>query len=207
MTLTACKKCNKIFTADALSCPYCGAVIVPEVAGSLNAGDFRKAVMGFFLMGLLTVLLVFSSFKKQDASAEVRPLPTCQAMACPGGTAAITLPVRQELYYTCKSGPLSDYANYVLDLMREQVAFAGLSPRLSAETGEPEVSPKAQLRLDQYRKRAGVTSFEGALALCYRGIDNLKVIVLLNPAEGDSIYVSADEGNKFWLPRTRLGKL
>lgn len=207
MTLTVCKKCNKIFTADAKSCPYCGAVIVREAEGRLSAADFRKAVAMFFVLCLLTLVLVISSIRKHDASADVRPLPTCQALACPGGTSAITLPARQAPYYTCKSAELSDYANHVLALMREQVAFAGLSPGLSAQTGEPEVSPKEQLRLDQYRKRAGVTSFEGALAQCYRGVGNMKVIVLREPKEGDSIYVSAEGDNKFWLPRAQLGKL
>ncbi len=209
MALTVCKKCNKILSAGVKSCPYCGAVISQDIQFNLSAKDIRNTVVGLLLLCLLVFFLVMNIFGKNTAKVDAPPLQTCQAAECPGGTPAVTLSARQESYYTCKSGELSDYANYVLSLMRAQAGFTGISPKLSSQTGEPEVQGSELLRLDQYRKNAGVTSFDEALSKCYRGKGRLKVIVLFNPKQGDSIYVREEEnqGNKFWLPKAKLGKL
>ncbi len=206
MPLTVCKKCDKIFSAGAKSCPYCGAVIARDTQVSFNAKDIRSAVIGLLLLGFLTLTLVISNSRKIDANVDAAPAQTCQTSACPGGTRAVTLPLQQEPYYTCKSGELSDYANHVLSVMRAQASFAGIPPKLSAQTGEPEVQGKERLFLDQYRAKAGVVSFYEALSKCYRGVGHLNVMVIFNPKEGDSIYVAEEENqdNKFWLPRTKL---
>jgi hypothetical protein len=92
--------------------------------------------------------------------------------------------------------------------MVKHVGFAGNQPEISRQTGEPVMQGDEKLLLDKYRAKAGVATFEEALAKCYRGEGNLKVLVLNNPKDSDSIYVSteANQDNKFWLPKARLYK-
>ena len=132
----------------------------------------------------------------------------CQTSECSAGTKAVTYTSQQEPFYTCKTGELSDYANHVLGLMVLQGRFTESLPKMSATTGEPEVAGNDKYLMDRYREKAGVSTFEEALAKCYRGIGNLKVVVLYSPKESNSIYVVAEDRqeNKFWLPRARLYK-
>lgn len=208
MPLTVCKKCNKIISSGVNSCPYCGAAIPQDAQVGFSAMDFRNAVIGFLLLVLMTAILILSNAGKKEASVDEIPSQTCQISACPGGTKAVTSSSQQAPYYTCKSGELSDYANYVLSVMLVQVSFTGLSPKITSQTGEPVVPENEQLLFDKYRANAGVSSFDEALSKCYRGVGNLKVTVLYNPKNGSSIYVSAEAGqdNKFWLPKTKLNK-
>jgi hypothetical protein len=206
MPLTVCKKCNKIISSGVKSCPYCGAAIPQDAQVSFSAMDFRNAVIGFLLLVLMTMILILSNPKKEDASAVSSQ--ACQTSTCPAGTKAVTSSSQQEPYYTCKSGELSDYANYVLSVMLAQINLTGISPKITSKTGEPVVPGNEQLLLDKYRANAGVSSFDEALSKCYRGIGHLKVTVLYNPKDGGSSYVSAEanQDNKFWLPKAKLNK-
>ena len=116
--------------------------------------------------------------------------------------------MQQEPFYSCKSNELSEYANYVLSVMLKQVEFAGVPPEVSRKTGEPAVQGNDKILLDKYRAQAGVSSFEEAISKCYRGKEDVNVVVLYNPKDSNSIYVAAEEDpkNRFWLPKARLDK-
>ncbi|MDX8380447.1 MAG: hypothetical protein R8K48_10510 [Gallionella sp.] len=211
MVLKNCKKCNKIFTSDAKSCPYCG----DETTRS-TPDDAKK--MGLKQVGVVfIIILVFYSLKHQDGvphegavmTAAQTQRESCISAQCPVGTKAVTQTVLQQPYFTCKTGELSDYANFVLSVMQDQLQSDGYSPEISADTGEPVVQGRDLIRLDRYRARAGVSSFEEAIAQCYKGIGGLKVVVLSNPMKSASIYVREEDNvnNKFWLSKAALDKL
>ncbi len=206
MPLTVCKKCEKISASENQRCPYCGAPILKEAA---EKGDFRHVIVGLVLLASLMFLLILNSAKKDDVHVDTALLHSCLISACSTGTKAVTSSSQQEPYYTCKSGELSDYANYVLGVMLAQADLTGVSPKITSKTGEPDVSKNQQSILDGYRTRAGVSSFEEALSKCYRGRGNLRVTVLDSPKEGNSIYVRPEENqkDKFWLPKAKLDKL
>ena len=212
MALIICKKCKKIVASTAESCPYCGEANPGEAAngsGSIQV-NLRNAVIAFLIIVLLVILLFQWSSKPAasdthgDSAASIKS--SCLSKECPAGTKAVTYTTQQEPFYQCKSGELSEYANFVLGVMIKQVRYADIAPVISGKTGEPAVQGDDKLLLDKYRAKAGVASFEEALSKCYRGVGNLKVAVLYSPAASNSIYVAAedDRENKFWLPKARL---
>jgi hypothetical protein len=207
MPLTTCKKCGKICSSSDESCPYCGAALLQRTLDSgEEQGQFRNAMIGFFLGFFVLFALIFTLVQNQTKTIAADSSQNCLGSACPIGTKAMTYSIQQEPYYTCKSGELSDYANYVLNVMLAQVQISGIPQKVSAITGEPEVQGKEKILLDKYRTNAGVASFEDAISMCYKGIGKLSVTVLYNPAESDSLYVSSEQNkeDKFWIPKTRL---
>lgn len=211
MALTTCKRCNRIFSSDAESCPYCGEANPGNEPIDLGSkpGNIKNIAIGFLVLVLLAVVLVQSSSTNNEPANSAYPIKsTCLSAECPDGTKAVTNTMQQEPFYYCKSNELSEYANYVLSLMLRQVEFAGNPPEVSRKTGEPVVQGNDKILLDKYRAQAGVSSFEEAISKCYRGEGNVKVLVLYNPKESNSIYVAAEENpkNKFWLPKARLDK-
>ncbi len=216
MALTTCKRCNKIFYSDAESCPYFGEANPGNAPIDLGAklGNIRNIAIGLLVLALLAVVLVQCSIKNDESNANApvdsaSPIKaTCLSSECPAGTKAVTYTTQQNPFYYCKSNELSDYANYVLNLMLRQAEFAGNPPDVSRKTGEPVVQGDDKILLDKYRTQAGVSSFEEAISKCYRGEGNVKVLVLYNPKESNSIYVAAEENPKdrFWLPKARLDK-
>lgn len=211
MPLTTCKKCSKICSASDKTCPYCGASLSQTVADNGN-GHFKTAMFGFFAGFLVLFALIFTMMQhqanKSDAAsvADAGTAQNCLSAACPAGTRAVTYPIGQEPYYTCKSRELSDYANYALNVMLTQVQLNGGAPRVSPKTGEPDVRGKEKAILDQYRANAGVSTFEEAMAKCYKGIGKVNVIVQYYPEQGDSLYVSSEKNReeKFWLPKSKI---
>jgi hypothetical protein len=211
MPLTTCKKCAKICSSSDATCPYCGAALSQHslvVSDDEKQGNFRIAVFGFFIGFFLLFALVFMLLQNnlKRNSVDAGSTQSCQSVVCPAGTKAVTDTALQKPYYTCKSQEFSDYANYVLNVMLAQTQFAGVTPEISGKTGEPVVQGKEKSILDTYRANAGVSTFEEAIAKCYKGIGRQTVIVLYNPAQGDSLYVAAEENqaDKFWLPKARL---
>ncbi len=203
MSLTICKKCEKIFPAGSANCPYCGALIAKK-AMQIEKKGITNVLVGLVMLACLLFLLVLNTTKKTEPRGVL--LHSCTVSNCPTGTGAVTASSEQEPYYTCKSRELSDYANYVMGLMLAQVNFAGSSSKITSKTGEPDVSQAQKPMLDAYRARAGVSTFEGALSKCYRGLGNMDVSVIENPKSGDSILVRSlsNPNEKFWLPRGKL---
>jgi hypothetical protein len=206
MALIVCKKCERIFSSESLNCPYCGTVAAAQGSVKEKNGDVTSIAVGLVVLVLLVFMLVILNTDKEKPSVVL--LHSCQISACPAGTKGVTSSSQQEPYYTCKSGELSDYANYVLGVMVAQINFAGVSPKITSKTGEPDVPVDQQPILDGYRKRAGVSSFEEALSKCYRGRGGKNVTVLDDPKQGNSIYVQAEDNrsDQFWLPKAKLDK-
>ncbi|WP_237247252.1 hypothetical protein [Sideroxyarcus emersonii] len=168
--------------------------------------------MALALLALLLILLLqwYAGSGKHDASPAVvdqaaSDMTNCLTAECPAGTRAVTFTTRQEPFYSCKSDELSDYANYVLGVMIAHMLPTGAAPEIG-KTGEPVVQGSEKQALDRLRAKAGVSTFEEAIAKCYRGEQNQKVQVLYSPKDSDSIYVAAEEHpeNKFWMPKARL---
>lgn len=205
MPLTVCRKCEKIFSSENPSCPYCGTQVRKE-AVPVEKKDITNVLVGLIMLACLMFLLILNTTRKADIEADSGVRQNCTALNCQTGTRAVTSPSHQEPYYTCKSRELSDYANYVMSLMLAQVNFAGSSPKITSKTGEPDVPRSQQSIMDAYRAKAGVTTFEGALSKCYRGIGNMKVTVIDNPSQSNSIYVRSESNHneKFWLPKAKL---
>ena len=168
--------------------------------------------MGFFILAVVLILLfqwTSSGTKAIPASdahapaASVAP-PSCLSADCPTGTQAITNATQQDPFYLCKTDGLSEYANFVLNVMIKQDRYAEIVP--SVKTGELALQGDEKLLLDKYRAKAGAASFEDALSKCYRGLAGEKVVVLYSPTDSSSIYVADAEvpENKFWLPKARL---
>jgi hypothetical protein len=212
MPLITCKKCKKIVTAGAESCPYCGEANPGDTRIDLSSKqvNLRNAGIGFFILTLLIILLFQWSSKNDVSDAHgdsVSPIKSsCLSSECPAGTQAVTYTTQQEPFYVCKSSELSEYANYVLSLMIKLDRYGEIAPEISGKTGEPVAHGDDKLLLDKYRAKAGVSSFEEAISKCYRGGGNLKVVVLYSLKDSNSIYVAPEEDreNKFWLPKARL---
>lgn len=212
MPLIICRKCKKIVTSAAEPCPYCGEAKPGEKPADPDPqqGNMRNAVIVFCVLFLLIVFL-FQWVSKKDMSrangeSGAPGRPSCLATGCTTGTKAVTYTTQQEPFYLCKSSELSEYANFVLDLMIKKARYADIPPEISVKTGEPAVQGDDRLLLDRYRAKAGISSFEEAISKCYRGVSNLNVVVLFSPDDSNSIYVAAEgsQDDKFWLPKARL---
>ena len=223
MALITCKKCNHIYSSTAVSCPYCDTENTSHASIQLNDNrkDVRSAVIGFCLLGLLLFILFFGNSNEDNpggtnpaqesandanTSAVTDAKSSCSSADCPVGTAAVTRSTAQEPFYTCKSGELAEYTNYVLNLPDAQTQPEVFSRKLSDTTGVPQVEASDKSILEKYRANAGVSTFEEALSKCYKGIANMNVLVLDDPKDGSSIYVASEENQeeKFWLPKARL---
>lgn len=210
MALITCRKCKRIVDSNAGACPYCGEPDPAEMAGERPV-QARYAGLALAALLLLVVLLLWYAVGgRHDAIvAAMDPaasdMTNCLSAECPAGTRAVTFTTRQEPFYSCSSDELSDYANYVLGVMIAHVLPTGAAPEIG-KNGEPVVQGSEKQALDRLRAKAGVATFEEAIAKCYRGERNLKVQVLYSPKDSDSIYVAAEEHpeNKFWLPKARL---
>lgn len=212
MDLTTCKKCNRICSVHDKNCPYCGAPLMPSAATNDDdkQGQFRTAVFGFFTGFLVLFALMFTLLQKQSVDTvpvDVAPLQNCREAACPVGTKGVTAMIGSEPYYTCKSGELSDYANYALSVSLAQAQIGGPPQKINAK-GEPDIQGEAKNKLDSYRANAGVSTFEQAMAKCYKGVGNQNATVLYYPDQGDSLYASLEKNSeeKFWLPKSKLYK-
>ena len=81
----------------------------------------RNAVIVFCVLFLLIVFL-FQWVSKKDVSrangeSGAPGSSSCLTSGCTTGTKAVTHTTQQEPFYLCKSNELSEYANFVLDLM------------------------------------------------------------------------------------------
>jgi hypothetical protein len=219
MALITCRKCKRIVASSTEPCPYCGE---PEPgAGHVevdpDSRHWSASNTGavFVLIALVILLLVQWIFRNDASRLHNENVPVsaygadCQTSECDAGTKGVTISSRMQPYYTCKSNELSEYANEVLKVMIDQVQLHGVAPEISSRTGEPVVQGSEKATLDQYRAKAQVPSFEGALSKCYRGRAGQQVVVLYSPKESRSIYVSAekDQTNKFWLPKSRVVRI
>ena len=214
MPLLVCKKCKKLITSNVEPCPYCGEVNDQQPRRDLSPKAFsiRSAGIGFFLLAVLLILfyqLTSSGTRTIPASATAtasvaQARPSCLSSECATGTRAVIETSPQDPFYLCKTDGLSEYANFVLNLMLKQDRYADIVP--STRFNELAVQGSEKSLMEKYRAKAGVASFEDAISKCYRGLGGVNVVVLYSPSDSGSIYVAAadNQENKFWMPKARL---
>jgi len=81
-------------------------------------------------------------------------------------------------------------------------------PNISDKTGEFEYEGETKIMVDVLREKAGVQTFDQAVAICAPGLDKKPVTILNMPKDSMVAYVE-DEHRKiaFWMPIMHLDKL
>ncbi|AOY93808.1 hypothetical protein BKK79_19885 [Cupriavidus sp. USMAA2-4] len=136
---------------------------------------------------------------------------SCLASECRAGSKAVTYATKAEPYYACPTRELATYSNFVLGLLAMHVSLGGGMPNISDKTGEPEYLDvggkpnETRLILTSLRQKAGVTTFDQAVARCAQGRNGTRVVVMNNPQDETVIWV-VDESKKaaFWMPKAHL---
>jgi hypothetical protein len=124
----------------------------------------------------------------------------CNSAPCAKGAKVITYSSPGDEYFACPTRQLSEYTHVLLGLVSMHASVTGTRPAISRTTGEPQYDGETKAMLDEYRKAAGVTSFDAAAAQCVKGPHGLRVSVEENP-EGFSLQVSDRSGRRFWIPK------
>lgn len=129
---------------------------------------------------------------------------SCAVKACPAGMAGVTYATKAEPFYACPTAELAEYTNFVLGIAAMGAAM-GSMPNVSPVTGEPEMEGTTKGMMGMFRERAGVKTFDQAVAQCFPGKGKKKVVVANNPKDGTVIWVSSDNPKMmFWIPKASL---
>ena len=211
MSLLVCKKCKKLITSTAEPCPYCGEINDAGQQRGVSPGIVSVKSVGIGFFAVVVLLIFFFQLTSGGTRAvpaavgpNVQTEPSCLSSECPTGIRALTNTSPQDAFYLCKTEGLSEYANFVLNLMLKQDRYAEIVP--STRFNELAVQGDEKALMEKYRAKAGAASFEDAISKCYRGLDAVSVLVLYSPSNSGSIYVAAadNQDNKFWMPKARL---
>lgn len=132
----------------------------------------------------------------------------CTFDTCKAGTRALTYYQKTDPYYICPTREIGNYVTTVIGLMAMQAILGVGMPNISDKTGEPEYTGQTKTMVDGLREKAGVQTFDQALARCSAGADKRLVVVLNMPEDLMVAYVE-DERRKlaFWMPIVHLDKL
>jgi hypothetical protein len=132
----------------------------------------------------------------------------CTFETCKAGTRALTSYDQSDPYYFCPTRELADYVGTLVALFAGQIMLTGEMPNISDKTGEPEYKGQTKIMVDALREKAGVRTFDQAVAICSPGVDKEPVMVLNMPENSLVAYVE-DERRKlaFWMPIINLNKL
>lgn len=154
---------------------------------------------------ILSLLLVV--FSVSVVMAQGPQKKSCSLTDCPAGTKAVTYATKNEPYYACGTRELVEYTNSVLGFLAMTVQLGQPMPNISDKTGEPEYTGETKAMLDTLRTKAGVATFDQAVAKCKKGTAKIKVTVLNNPKDSMAIYVMKDlQKTTFWMPKTHLDR-
>lgn len=145
--------------------------------------------------------------------ASAAPNNSCIAKACSVGDHAVTYASKSEPFYACPTRELASYTSTVLGLIALQYSLTGSLPNISDKTGEPEYADsngqpnQTRSLLDAKRRRAGVATFDQAIAACAPGRNKMKVTIL-NSQQDDGVAYVHDEARKinYWMPISSLDK-
>jgi len=110
------------------------------------------------------------------------PSAHCTLDTCKAGTVALTYFKKSDPYFRCPNRELTDYTTTIVGLTALQSAL-GVTPNVSEKTGEPEYEGQTKVIVDTLRARAGVRSFDQAVAMCALGANGRRVTVINAPAE------------------------
>lgn len=129
----------------------------------------------------------------------------CQFVDCTAGTTVITAPAAEGSFFACQTEALSDYTNLVLGLVQMQKQLSGTSPNIDPATGEPVYEGETADTLATHRAKAGVKTFDEAVAHCQRG-PHLRTVTVMNFVRGRaSTWVSDERAHTtYWVPTNWL---
>jgi hypothetical protein len=131
----------------------------------------------------------------------------CTFDTCKAGSKALTYYEKTDPYYSCPNRELAAYVTTIVGLLSPQAILVGQIPNFSDKTG-PEYKGETKAMVDMLREKAGVQTFDQAVAICSIGVDKRPVMVLNMPDNSMVAYVE-DERRKqtFWMPISHLDKL
>jgi hypothetical protein len=154
-----------------------------------------------------TALMAFAVLAIGATCAQAEPAQDmCTFDTCKAGTRALTYYKNDEPYFSCPTRELANYVYMVVGMVQLQATF-GVLPNVSDKTGAPEYEGRSKELLDFLRSKAGVRTFDQAVALCNKGADGKRIMVL-NMPENSSVAFVGDEDAKrtFWMPISHLNK-
>jgi hypothetical protein len=131
----------------------------------------------------------------------------CTFDTCKAGTKARTYYEKSDPYYSCPSRELADYVSSIIGLASMQIMLTGQMPNISDKTGEFEYKGETKAMVDMLREKAGIHTFDQAVAICSSGVDK-KPVTVLNMPENSMVAYVEDERRKlaFWMPIAHLDK-
>jgi hypothetical protein len=91
---------------------------------------------------------------------------TCDLVSCAPGTSVYVLSDAHNPVYGCDTEAIAEYVTMVLGLVQAQATLAGSLPNIDPQTGEPEYEGETKQMLANARTKAGVDTFDQALARC-----------------------------------------
>ena len=133
----------------------------------------------------------------------------CTFETCKAGTKALTYFEKSDPYYSCPNRELATYVTMLIGLVSMQAMMSGgQMPNISDKTGEPEFTGQTKEMVDMLREKAGVQTFDQAIAICTIGT-NKRPVTVLNMPENSMVAYVADERRKqtFWMPFSHLDKV
>ena len=131
---------------------------------------------------------------------------TCLVSACNPGDQAVTYATKSDFFYACPTKELSDYTNTVIGLASVMHQLTGKLPNISPETGDPELDGENGKLIATLRSSAKVATYDEALGKCASGKNKQNVLVMNNPEDSTSIWVSTQNQKTFWMPKGFLNK-
>ena len=152
---------------------------------------------------ILFMLAMASMFITTTASAATGMDHMCGAAKCPPGVQVITYATKGYPFFACPSPKLSDYIGFVIGSLAIQTSL-GLAPNLSPQTGEPEWSGDTERIVSALRQKAGVRTFDQAVAMCKKGSGGVRATVLNDGGDAVlSMWVSVNGKRfSFWAPKS-----
>lgn len=221
MALRVCKNCKGIVPLNTDICLYCQESTSVKFQPKFKPRRIGIRGVSLFLGCLIFAMLIKSCWHATDVGiVDISTVTTakapdrtsseqkisCLSSPCLVGSKAFTSVTLSNFFYTCKSKELSEYANFVLGVMDSQVGASGIRPSITKFSGEPEVQGNEKLLMDKFREKAGVHTFEEAISKCYRGRDDMNVMVQFSPIDSTSIYVTPEDVRQsaFWMPKASL---
>jgi hypothetical protein len=176
----------------------------------MNSMGLRYISINFHMssIGMFKYISALSFVAVLAGSAAVDALPkpreqgeraSCDEAKCVAGT-PISLVVRKgEPYFVCPTLELVTYSNFVLGILAVNKEFSGRMSDVSPVTGEPELVGESKAMIDTLRRKARVSTFDGAVAKCTYGKNTSNLTVMNN---ADALYIWVGNGKTaFWVPK------
>lgn len=160
--------------------------------------------MGYKLAAAAILLTATNAFAASSS---------CTVSGCAPGDRAITYATKSEPFYACPTRELASYTATVIGLISLQYTLTGSLPNVSDTTGEPEYLDKdgkpnmTRVMLETARHKAGVATFDQAIAMCSMGRNKAKVTIMNVQKDDEVAYVhDAAKNVNYWMPTSNLDK-